>query len=428
MKKLLLLSLTLLCAVSLSAATRTVRFMNAQTSLVQKATTTFSMNKNAKCASFTAQPINSPRLAANKTAAKHVVRHLPSLKDLVGAYVEDTPGTTDGIEYSTSCSSVDIVDTLVVNEETGDQYNVAIHGLCQGIADVLGQYDPEDGTIIIPSQYCYYNEEDPQVTLAYIVGVTEITEQGYNTSDLLVLHVEEDENGFYITLDTDYEIGWGIVCEEGQYANYIVGVGDDLVLNPANYHMVYQTYNLNLPQVEQDWERHDCNAFVEDFGEELIVHGFCGEFVTSLTVTPDNSLTFRTGQNVYYSSGDGQWLGFYTFGDDGYMLCSDTHECPIIVGESGTIYYGDTDEEGKIDWDYLAIGYYDKEDPEPQGLWTGVEFAGIQLMPMDYYLEGVGTVLSPVASSKAAFNLQGQRVNTLGKGINLWNGKKYIVK
>ena len=142
----------------------------------------------------------------------------------------------------------------------------------------------------------------------------------------------------------------------------------------------------------------------------------------------EGELTFRTGQNIYYSSADGAWLGFYTFDDEGWFLCSDTYECPIVVGESGTIYYGDVNEEGQIDWDYICLGYYDKTDPESGGLWTGIEFTGIQMQPMEYYLEGVGTVLSPVATSKAAFNLQGQRVNTLGKGINLWNGKKYIVK
>lgn len=204
MKKLLLITLTLLCAVTLSAATQVSRFkVNVKSTLLQKA----NINKTQKCAAFAAQGIKSPRLSANKAAAKRVVRHLPTLENLAGAYVEDTPGSNDGIDYATYCSSVDLVDTLAVDEESGEQYNVAIHGLCQGIADVLGQYDPEDGTLTIPAQYCYYNEEDLQVTLAYIVGIAEITEQGYNTSDVLVLRVEEDENGFYITLDPDYEIG-----------------------------------------------------------------------------------------------------------------------------------------------------------------------------------------------------------------------------
>ena len=198
MKKLLLLSLTLLCAVSLSAATQTVRIKNAQSNLVQKATTTFSLNKNAQCANFMAQPINSPRLAASKTAAKRVVRHLPGVTDLRGSYVEDTPGSNDGIEYATACTSVEIRDTLVVDEETGEEYNVYIEGFCQGIASVIGQYDPEDGTILIPMQYCYYDEEDEQVQLAHIAAFTEVTEEGYNLADYLVLLVSEDENGFYV--------------------------------------------------------------------------------------------------------------------------------------------------------------------------------------------------------------------------------------
>lgn len=430
MKKLLLLSLTLLCAVSLSAATQTVRIKNAQSNLVQKATTTFSLNKNAQCASFMAQPINSPRLAASKTAAKRVVRHLPGVADLRGSYVEDTPGTNDGIEYATACTSVEIRDTLVVDEETGEEYNVYIEGFCQGIASVIGQYDPEDGTILIPMQYCYYDEEDEQVQLAHIAAFTEVTAEGYNLADYLVLLVSEDENGFYVELDKDSELGWCVICDEGDpnFAGFIIALGEDLVLNPANYHMIYQTYNLNLPKEEQSWERNDCSIFVEDLGDELLVHGFCGSFCNSLTVKGEGELTFRTGQNVHYSSRDGAWLGFYTFDDEGWFLCSDTYECPIVVGESGTIYYGDVNEEDKINWDYLCLGYYDKTDPESGGLWTGIEFAGIQMQPMEYYLEGVGTVLSPVATSKAAFNLQGQRVNTPGKGINLWNGKKYIVK
>ncbi|MCQ2293081.1 MAG: hypothetical protein MJZ54_03505 [Bacteroidaceae bacterium] len=425
MKKLLLITLTLLCAVTLSAATQVSRFkVNVKSTLLQKA----NINKTQKCAAFAAQGIKSPRLSANKAAAKRVVHHLPTLENLAGAYVEDTPGSNDGIDYATYCSSVDLVDTLAVDEESGEQYNVAIHGLCQGIADVLGQYDPEDGTLTIPAQYCYYNEEDLQVTLAYIVGIAEITEQGYNTSDVLVLRVEEDENGFYITLDPDYEIGWGIVCEEGQYANYIVGVGDDLVLNPANYATEFSTIDITLPDSEKAWEDNEAYVFLEDLGDELIVHGFCGGYNNSLTVKGEGELAFRTGQKVVYSEGDGAWIGFYTFDEDGWFLCSDEHECPIVIGGSGTIYYGSVNEDNTINWDYLCMGYYDHEAEEPQGLWTGIEYAAVKLIPWEVYMEGVNTVLAPNANSNSRFNLQGQRVNTLNKGVNLWNGKKYLVK
>ena len=57
-------------------------------------------------------------------------------------------------------------------------------------------------------QYCYYDEEDPQVQLAHIAAFTEVTPEGYNLSDYLVLLVSEDENGFYVELDKDSEIGW----------------------------------------------------------------------------------------------------------------------------------------------------------------------------------------------------------------------------
>ena len=419
MKRILIFTLVLFCSLFTYAFNDVNRFkVNTNKTAVEKVDFT----KMLSCKPFIAQKSLTVAVTPNK-----VVRHLPSVGELDGSYVEDTPGTNDGIEYATSCTSVEIRDTLVVDEETGEEYNVYIEGFCQGIASVIGQYDPEDGTILIPMQYCYYDEEDPQVQLAHIAAFTEVTPEGYNLSDYLVLLVSEDENGFYVELDKDSEIGWCVICDEGDpnFAGFIIALGEDLVLNPANYHMIYQTYNLNLPESEQGWELNECNAFVEDLGDELRVHGFCRSFCNSLTVKGDGELVFRTGQNIYYSSADGAWLGFYTFDNEGWFLCSDTYECPIVVGESGTIYYGDVNEDGKIKWDYLCLGYYDKTEPDPDGLWTGIEFAGLEMMPMDYYLEGVGTVLKETRVNRT-YNLQGQYLRKPDRGINIINGKKIV--
>ena len=419
MKRILIFTLVLFCSLFTYAFNDVNRFkVNTNKTTVEKVDFT----KMLSCRPFMAQKSLTVAATSNK-----VVRHLPSVGELDGSYVEDTPGTNDGIEYATSCTSVEICDTLVVDEETGTEYNVYIEGFCQGIASVIGQYDPEDGTILIPMQYCYYDEEDPQVQLAHIAAFTEVTPEGYNLSDYLVLLVSEDENGFYVELDKDSEIGWCVICDEGDpnFAGFIIALGEDLVLNPANYHMIYQTYNLNLPESEQGWELNECNTFVEDLGDELRVHGFCGSFCNSLTVKGEGELKFRTGQNVYYNSRESAWLGFYTFDNEGWFLCSDTYECPIVVGESGTIYYGDVNEDGNIKWDYLCLGYYDKTEPDPDGLWTGIEFAGLKLMPMEYYMEGVGTVIKERPNNRT-YNLQGQYIRKPDRGINIINGKKIV--
>lgn len=432
MKRTLLLIFSLVCVLT-AGATEGIRLSTSRTALAGQHAPRAAFTLTKAPAAFGTPTMagavaasESPRLSA--TAAHRAPRHAPAMEGLFGAYVEDTPGTTDGIEPSLVCAQTELSLYEYTDPDTQEHITmVRLNGLCQGVADVCGEYDPEDGTLFIPSQICFEDPENMRVPKASLFGVESIDAQGHCVlGDGLLLRVEEDANGLYLTLDESMA-GWALYAEEGEFKGSVVGYGEALILNPATHFLSYESYDIGLPLDARHWEVCEQRSFVEDLGDEVFIHGWLGSYAIRLKVKDDGTIVLPNGQNAYYSITDRTWWSCYTFGSDRRLCTDPTVEIPVCQTGSGTYVFGAPVEGDptKMTTDILCWGYISPYDD--LGYWTGVEFAYISLVPNEVWLEGVAAPQTGPVAATPAYDLNGRTLTAQNaSGLFIQGGRKLI--
>ncbi len=369
----------------------------------------------------------SPRLNAGSLRAP---KRLPAQNGLYGSYMEDTPGSTDGLEPTIVCMPAEVSPYEYTDEETGEHIVlVNLNGICQGVANVSGEYDPEEGTIFIPAQVCFDDPSNVRVPKASLFGIESIDAQGHLVLKAgITLRVQEDANGLYITMDEDEQVGWALYAEEGEWKGSVVGYAEYLTLNPTTHHLTYAYLDIGLPVTERLWYEGGQSSFVEDLGDEVLIHGWLGEYAIRLTVKDNGDIVLRNGQKAYYGISDHMWWSCYTFGSDRKLTIDPAVESPVIKNTAGTYIFGSNNAEtGGINWDIFCWGYVGDDG---QGRWTGVEFANVGLVPNAVWedLNGIeeATSISPKGKSAVAYDLTGRRVSSAMRGLYIQAGKKIL--
>lgn len=395
-------------------------------------------NKKQIASQFDLRTIQGTRLNKMYTGQQKTNPYkVVALDDIFGTYVEDVTQAGDGTTDYTMSGDCELRKYSYQGVDYVELFNV-----CMGTADMLGEYDVEDGSILVQagSLCAFFNEETNSLDFegesygeegsplagCYIVAFG----QDEKATDL-ILKVEEDENGKYLVMDESL-IGWMVIIAEGTYKDMYIERGDDMLLNAANYGLVYQEYDLTVDESERGWKEVRQPMFLEMIGEsgalsEILLHNFIWNASSTISVDAEqNSLYYRNGQDLVYSDVNGGWMGFYTFDETGYMLNDKEYRMPVGALTDGRFLFAQLTEEGdqiKTDWDYLCFGLAGKG-------WTGVEFAGIILEPFEMFeAEGVNTVIAPTATTASAtFNLAGQYTAAAQRGIVVRGGQKLLQK
>lgn len=435
MKRTLLLIFSLVCVLTIGATPDNYRRAQ-RTELaglhVKRAPFTLTASKATSAVPKVAATVGvavaeCPRLNATSLRAP---KHAPGMKDLYGSYIEDTPGATDGLEPTIVCMPTEVGPYEYTDEETGEKIVlVNFSGLCQGVANVSGEYDPEEGTIFIPAQICFDDPSNVRVPKASLFGIESIDARGQLVLKAgITLRVQEDANGLYITMDEDEQVGWALYAEEGEWKGSVVGYAEYLTLNPTTHHLTYAYLDIGMPAAERLWYEGGQGSFVEDLGNEVFIHGWLGEYAIRLTVKDNGDIVLRNGQKAYYGISDRMWWSCYTFGSDRKMTIDPAVESPVIKNTAGTYIFGSNNEAtGGINWDIFCWGYVGDNG---QGKWTGVEYANVGLVPNAVWeelsgIEGAPSV-SPRGESSVAYDLQGRRVSAAARGLFIQGGKKVL--
>lgn len=431
MKKLLLVFLSLAVVLGVQAQDKKFRSLEGQLPTVvsyNKAQKPLAQRVNK---AFQGMPVSPEMLQAGRMGQSRMyvkglsaktMKKLPAqASDLYNTYVEDFTAETDVTNYMVS-HGVEVSEAIYE-----DVPYIYFEGLCGGDAYVAGEYDPEDGTIVISRQICY---EDPDYGKLGISGVTEISDESMSLGDL-VLQVQEDELGTFITLGEGMA-GWVIqltqdIPEQGITAGEIWNFSTDLVLNVANY---YETKYVVVSE-DADWEEDEAlPVFVEEIGDETLTnvafHGFTGNGTVYADVDANGTATLPTGQMLAYHPTYGD-ICLYAWAREGnsIKLDYDIESIPVIMLRDGRILLAketEVDEEAgtfKPDWAYFTLGLYGK------GYFYPI-MCDCLFVPREMYEEGVGTVLATPATAGKSYTIDGKLATDAVKGIKLSKGSKTL--
>lgn len=428
MKKFLLFAIVAVLALGVNAEQRAAKFQRipAELQLTSvKKSNIMRMQTPIQFAGTDLRKIEGTRMHKQfqATAPSKGMHKAPAQTDIYGDWIEDYTDEADGVNQLTCCGGVTLRE--YIDEETQAPY-VELDGLCGGWADVLAEYDPEEGTLTIPQQYCWDHEE---YGLFIISGVTEWLETGGAKLGELVLRVYEDEYGMYIAIDEEVSKGWAVIMTEGEYAQSAWTMGEDLALNPANYYGAY----LRLDADEKgNWAEKPEEAteplYVEMSAHGIVYHGFMGMSTLQIDLDEEGYATYANAQPmVYYGPQNGffRMRGFAM--EDGKLLPEETeYHYPVLFTETGDMYLADLPEDPDakdLDWEAWVI-------MNSEGYWTGSQFACyIAYTRENAETNGVNTVLAPTADTESSlYTVDGKLATGLKSGLMLRGGKKFIVR
>ena len=407
---------------------------------VQKATTDVAMpvakSKKAK----------APRKAVANVAGSYILDFL----DYYGEFTESSSFTITAESGTTK-----VIDVETDQETVDFEYNVRLNDFTYAGGVAYGYYDEAEAEILVPAQTIYTHATYGRVVLS---GVTKVGDSPAHIGFDLLLEVGEDGNlSLYDFADELAEAGFA----EGEYMSGWYSYLPDYAGGGAwNYGFDIEMFAPNAIQGDNEthisngnwtaWESVEYDVYVEDYGDELVVHNFLGLTPISITVEGDQG-TIATPVRVMS----------YDYADDGaedpdYMQIwqwDETFENIINPGAiTGTIseledgrkileFY---DVEYKEAWDDESgsheAGYYYVKDytkwfmvhstynPGTGAYWWGeARYAYVIWNPAT---DGISNITNEGIANKDAktYNLAGQQVGKDYKGIVIKNGVKTIQK
>lgn len=335
----------------------------------------------------------------------------PAAADLNGDYIEDR---YDEIH---TCTPVKI-ETAEVNGKT-----MALLTICNGYAEVVGEYNAETGLIECGAQVCYNHETYGKFE------IYSVTEEG-NLGEELSFQVNDDKT--ISVVQTDYVIIMADYSEqEGKLQ--IWDFGWEANIYPMN---AIQIGYENSSNTGKKWAVTKYPLYVEDYETAVDVYGFCGMGLVSMEIAEDLSVSMATGQPLDQLASSQDPDGVY----------GTLNVVGVLVGEPNS----QGDRPIQMDWDIKEVkGVLDadtisfandygmfavatKPDAE-ENLYSRGWFQNATVAMLDgHFITGIKDVnvaLEEKGKNSKTYNMMGQQVNAAtAKGLLIRNGKKFIKK
>lgn len=276
------------------------------------------------------------------------------------------------------------------------------------------------------------------------------TDKTYNVSGVVVYY--NDNAQLYALSASDVEMITNLVAPETAWANEVV------VVLPNGSQAVDNVLNTNSDGAKS-FESSDPSVATIDAAGNITVVGKGVTVITATTAESEEYLESRASFTLYVIEGQGTFEDAYTPADVQYYNGRVTEKVWVkgeILGSiNGSTIYPAGDE--KTQASNIAIGTTElyvpvqlpsnsevrtalnlKDNPSLQGalVWVYGNLEPYFSMPgvkntSDFSLNGPTGIIAveqPATGKLTIYSLDGRQLNTLGKGIQIVNGKKVLVK
>ena len=276
------------------------------------------------------------------------------------------------------------------------------------------------------------------------------TDKTYNVSGVVVYY--NDKAQLYALSASDVEMITNLVAPETAWANEVV------VVLPNGSQAVDNVLNTNSDGAKS-FESSDPSVATIDAAGNITVVGKGVTVITATTAESGNYLESRASFTLYVIEGQGTFEDAYTPADVQYYNGRVTEKVWVkgeILGSiNGSTIYPAGDEKAQAS--NIAIGTTElyvpvqlpsnsevrtalnlKDNPSLQGalVWVYGNLEPYFSMPgvkntSDFSLNGITGIIAveqPATGKLTIYSLDGRQLNTLGKGIQIVNGKKVLVK
>lgn len=276
------------------------------------------------------------------------------------------------------------------------------------------------------------------------------TDKTYNVSGVVVYY--NDKAQLYALSASDVEMITNLVAPETAWANEVV------VVLPNGSQAVDNVLNTNSDG-DKSFESSDPSVATVDAEGNITVVGKGVTVITATTAENGNYLESRASFDLYVIEGQGTFEDAYTPADVQYYKGRVTEKVWVkgeILGSiNGNTIYPSSDTENTVASN-IAIGTTElyvpvqlpsgsvrtalnlKDNPSLQGtlVWVYGNLETYFSMPgvkntSDFSLNGPTGIIAveqPATGKLTIYSLDGRQLNTLGKGIQIVNGKKVLVK
>lgn len=276
------------------------------------------------------------------------------------------------------------------------------------------------------------------------------TDKTYNVSGVVVYY--QDKAQLYALSASDVEMITNLVAPETSWTN------EEVVVLPNGSQTVDNVLNTNSDGAKS-FESSDTNVATVDAEGNITVVGPGVTVITATTAESENYLESRASFTLYVIEGQGTFEDAYSPADVKYYNGRVSEKVWVkgqILGSinGNTIYPAG---EEKVQASNIAIGTPEvyvpvqlpansevraalnlKDNPSLQGALVWVygnlesyfNMAGVK-NTSDFSLDGITGIIAveqPATGKLSIYSLDGRQLNTLGKGIQIVNGKKVLVK
>lgn len=276
------------------------------------------------------------------------------------------------------------------------------------------------------------------------------TDKTYNVSGVVVYY--KDAAQLYALSASDVEMITNLVAPETSWAN------EEVVVLPNGSQTVDNVLNTNSDGAKS-FESSDTNVATVDAEGNITVVGPGVTVITATTAESENYLESRASFTLYVIEGQGTFENPYSPADVKYYNGRVSEKVWVkgqILGSiNGSTIYPAGEE--KVQASNIAIGTPEVyvpvqlpansevraalnliDNPSLQGAVVWVygnlelyfNMAGVK-NTSDFSLDGITGIIAveqPATGKLSIYSLDGRQLNTLGKGIQIVNGKKVLVK
>ncbi len=277
------------------------------------------------------------------------------------------------------------------------------------------------------------------------------TDKTYNVSGVVVYY--QDKAQLYALSASDVEMITNLVAPETSWAN------EEVVVLPNGSQTVDNALNTNSDGAKS-FESSDTNVATVDAEGNITVVGPGVTVITATTAESENYLESRASFTLYVIEGQGTFENPYSPADVKYYNGRVTEKVWVkgqILGSiNGSTIYPSSDTDNTVASN-IAIGTPEvyvpvqlpaksevraalnlQDNPSLQGAVVWVygnlelyfNMAGVK-NTSDFSRDGSTGIIAveqPATGKLSIYSLDGRQLNTLGKGIQIVNGKKVLVK
>lgn len=433
---------------------------NAQARKIEKAECIKSMSSQLKANQKFATKVQD--FTPVKVAKKNGLRRIATA-DILGTYIFEYADFDRTFTESTTFTVESETGTITLDQYDGNpefEYNVKISGLTDSRAVAYGSYDEESNQLLIPVQTLFtYKASDGTDYGRIVFSALVLDKDGeplsYGYPLLLNIYedgiVEVDAGDF----SDDPEMPAG--CYLGGYYNYMPDYLNPNTGGPyawsygadAELFIPNAVISDNEVHIESgawgNWAWTEHPAYVEDYGEELVVHNFFGLCPISISVTGDKgsiATPVRVMESDYADEGEEpNYIQIWQWDENLKNIVN-----PGAI--TGTIYAGNgakqirfydteykeawTDESGEHEaGNYYIIDYtkwfmVHSTWGENGAYWWGeARYVDITWLTGE---TGINAISTTSQKSGKTYNVLGQQVSAGAKGLLIRDGKKFVVK